>query len=129
MKKSLFVLTLSVLMFGALMTIHAQEDMVEINNKVFYNPQRPAAIFKHDVHNEAAGTEDCALCHHVYDDKGKLVEGESSEDSMCSDCHGLKASGNKPGLMEAFHLNCKGCHLEMKKGPILCGECHTDKGK
>jgi len=129
MKKSLFLLTLSIITLGLLVTIQAQEDMVEIDNSVFKNPQRPAAIFKHDEHNEKAGTEDCALCHHVYDDNGKLVEGESSEDSKCADCHDLKSSGSKPGLMNAFHMSCKGCHLEMKTGPILCGECHTDKGK
>jgi hypothetical protein len=28
-------------------------------------------------------------------------------------------------LRKAFHRNCKGCHLEQEKGPILCGECHV----
>jgi hypothetical protein len=28
-------------------------------------------------------------------------------------------------LMKAYHMNCKGCHLEKGKGPILCGECHV----
>jgi hypothetical protein len=27
-------------------------------------------------------------------------------------------------LRRALHLNCKGCHLENKKGPIMCGQCH-----
>jgi hypothetical protein len=27
--------------------------------------------------------------------------------------------------MKAFHLNCKGCHQERKKGPVMCGECHA----
>jgi hypothetical protein len=129
MKKTLFICTLLLSTLCILISIHAQEDMVEIDNSVFNNPQRPAAIFKHDIHNEQAGTEDCAICHHVYDEDGNLSEGESSEDSRCSDCHDLKSSGRKPGLMKAFHLNCKGCHMKMKAGPILCGECHTDKGK
>jgi hypothetical protein len=27
--------------------------------------------------------------------------------------------------MKAYHLNCKGCHQEQKKGPVMCGECHV----
>jgi hypothetical protein len=26
--------------------------------------------------------------------------------------------------MKAFHMNCKGCHIDRKEGPITCGECH-----
>ncbi|MBF0453125.1 MAG: cytochrome c3 family protein [Candidatus Magnetomorum sp.] len=129
MKKTFFLLTFLFTTLCLLISIHAQEDMVEIDNSVFETPQRPAAIFKHDSHNEKAGLEDCALCHHVYDEKGNLSEGQSSEDSKCADCHAIKASGSKPGLMKAFHLNCKGCHLAKKAGPILCGECHKNKDK
>jgi len=129
MKKFLFALTLLYATLCVFISIHAQEDMLEIDNSVFENPQRPAAIFKHDSHNEKSGTEECSICHHVYDKNGKILEGESSEDSKCADCHGKKASGTKPGLMDAFHLNCKGCHLEKKAGPVLCGECHKNKVK
>jgi len=126
MKKTLFFVSLLLSTLCLLISIHAQEDMVEIDNSVFDNPQRSASVFKHDSHNENAGVEDCAICHHVYDESGKLVKDESSEDSKCSDCHELKSSGRKPGLMKAFHLSCKGCHLEQKSGPILCGECHIN---
>lgn len=100
-----------------------QEDMVSVDRTVFENPQRAASVFNHEAHNENAEIEDCAVCHHVYEE-GELVEDESSEDQMCSDCHGLEAVGGQPGLRRAFHLNCKGCHLERKSGPIMCGECH-----
>ena len=90
---------------------------------MFANPQRASSVFAHDAHNESAGIEDCAVCHHLYED-GKLVEGESSEDQRCSDCHQEKADGKQPALMRAFHLNCKGCHLEKADGPVMCGECH-----
>jgi hypothetical protein len=26
--------------------------------------------------------------------------------------------------MKAYHDLCKGCHLEYKTGPVMCGECH-----
>ncbi len=88
--------------------------------------ERPLCVFDHDAHNEKAQTEDCSLCHHVYDN-GKKVEGESSEDKACSDCHDLKAQGKQPGLRTAYHQQCKQCHIDQKKGPVACGECHVKK--
>jgi hypothetical protein len=120
----------AVILFGALLlsaallvTAYSQEDMIAVDNTVFPQPKRPPAVFEHDDHNDAAGIEDCQQCHHIYED-GVLLEDESSEDQMCSECHDLEPAGAMPGLMKAFHLNCKGCHQEMKKGPVMCGECH-----
>ena len=109
----------------AIVTAYAQEDMEFVDNAVFDNPQRPSAIFNHDTHNEGAGLDDCSQCHHLYDEAGKKREGESSEDQMCSDCHGQKDEGSKPNLMKAYHLRCKSCHLEKQSGPILCAQCHV----
>lgn len=107
---------------------YAQEEMTVIDNSVFENPQRPPAVFEHDDHNEKAGIEECMACHHVYED-GVLDEYESSEEQLCSECHESKASENKLPLMKAFHKDCKGCHKEKKKGPIMCGECHKKVSK
>jgi hypothetical protein len=101
----------------------SQDDMTIVDNASFDNPQRTPSVFVHDAHNEAAGIDDCAECHHVYED-GKRLEDESSEDQSCSECHDLKGSGDTPSLIKAFHTNCKGCHQAQKKGPIMCGECH-----
>ena len=113
-------------MLSALMlaTAHSQENMAFVKSDAFTSQQRPSAIFRHVAHNEKAAIENCNECHHVYED-GKLVQDASSEDKRCSDCHGLADSGRQPGLMKAFHLNCKGCHQEKKKGPVMCGECHV----
>jgi hypothetical protein len=102
-----------------------QEDMRFVNADAFENPQRPPTVFNHEEHNERAEIEECNECHHVYDDEGKLVEDESSEDQFCSDCHELEASGKKLALMKAFHTNCKGCHKEKGNGPVMCGQCHV----
>jgi hypothetical protein len=107
-----------------IVTAWSQEDMQAVSSEAFIKAQRPEAVFPHDAHNEKARIENCNQCHHVYED-GKLVEDESSEDRRCSDCHGLEDAGRQPGLMKAFHLNCKGCHQEQKKGPVICGECHV----
>jgi hypothetical protein len=116
----------TLVVFGILCIVNAwsQEDMKAVSADAFTTPQRPSAVFPHDAHNEKARIESCNQCHHVYED-GKLVEDESSEDQRCSDCHGVEAAGSQPGLMKAFHLNCKGCHQEQKKGPVMCGECHV----
>jgi len=107
-----------------LVTAWSQESMKVVSSGAFAQPQRPAAVFPHDAHNENAQIDNCNECHHVFQD-GKLVEDESSEDRRCSDCHGLEDAGRQPGLTKAFHLNCKGCHQAKKKGPVMCGECHV----
>lgn len=114
------------LFFGVVVAVSSawsQDDMTMVDNAAFGTPQRPSSVFAHDEHNETAGIDDCAECHHVYED-GKRLEDESSEDQSCSECHDLKGSGSQPSLIKAFHTNCKGCHQEQGKGPIMCGECH-----
>ena len=112
------------LISGLLFTpAYSQEDMAAVDNSVFENARRSPVRFMHDAHNETAGIEECYECHHVYED-GKLVADESSEDQSCSDCHEIASKDNQPGLMKAFHINCKGCHQKEKAGPVMCGECH-----
>jgi hypothetical protein len=118
-----FVLTLAVSVF-LFPAVRAQDEMTAVYTTGFVNPQRTPSVFLHDAHNENAGIEECNVCHHVYGEDGKRVEDESSEDRLCSDCHEVRATGRQPGLMKAFHTNCKGCHQERMKGPIMCGECH-----
>ena len=124
-KKILFALTVSFFFLAMMINAHSQEDMAFVDNDAFDNPRRPPAVFRHDAHNELAEIEECNVCHHVYDENGRLVEDESSEDQRCSDCHEKKASGRQPALMKAFHANCKGCHKAQKSGPTMCGQCHV----
>lgn len=125
MKKNL-LLTLLVPAIWVLLVLPAlsQEDMEVVMDEGFPQRQRPPAVFKHDDHNEAAEIEECNECHHLYEN-GKKLEDESSDDQLCSDCHSENSSNNQPGLKKAFHLNCKGCHREKKKGPVMCGKCHV----
>jgi hypothetical protein len=101
----------------------SQEEMRVVDNAVFERPVRAPSIFDHDKHNENAGLEDCAVCHHLYAD-GKLIADESSEDQACAACHRIDGSGGNPSLRRAFHLNCKQCHLREGAGPIMCAQCH-----
>lgn len=126
MKRPVFIVAavLAVLVL-VMASAYSQEDMTFVSNEAFNNPQRGSAVFAHDEHNETAEIDDCAECHHLYDDEGNKLEDESSEDQACAECHGDKDDGHKPKLIKAYHTNCKGCHLNGKKGPILCAECHT----
>ena len=102
---------------------HSQEDITVVEDSAFEHRERPLAIFFHDNHNEKAAIENCAACHHLYEN-GKLLPGESSEGQECSECHGLTDRGNAMPLMKAYHGLCKSCHREKKAGPVTCGECH-----
>lgn len=126
MKKRILLLIATQVVGIFLISAFAQEDMEVVDDVGFSNKRRPLAVFRHDEHNENAGIEDCNECHHIYED-GQKLEDESSEDQSCSDCHDEKSVDNKPGLRRAFHLNCKGCHLERKQGPVMCGTCHSRK--
>lgn len=105
--------------------VYGQEDMVVVDNSVFGSARRPPAVFVHDEHNEKAGLDDCARCHHVYDENGQLDPNDSSEGTACSECHELTDKGSQPGLRKAFHQQCRGCHLTEARGPVMCAECHT----
>ena len=120
------ILVIAILSFLLTLPAFAQEDMVVVGGDSFENQRRPAAVFRHDDHNDAAEIEECNECHHVYENGERLTD-ESSEDQRCSDCHTEKTSGTQPGLRKAFHLNCKGCHQAKKQGPVMCGECHVKK--
>jgi len=122
-KRAVILLGALLLTAVLLVAAYSQDDMTAVDNTIFPQQERPPAVFEHDDHNDAAGIDACQECHHLYED-GVLLEDESSEDQMCSECHELKPAGQMPGLMKAFHLNCKGCHLERKAGPVMCGECH-----
>lgn len=74
--------------------------------------------FDHKAHGARA--KECKVCHH---------QDEAGKERKCSAaaCHGAKADGNKVGLKEAFHMQCKDCHKAEKKGPVKCDECHPKK--
>ncbi len=128
MKLKYLIWITGLILMAGVFNAYSQEEVPSLDNTVFHHPQRTPAVFDHDDHNERANLEDdCAVCHHVYDGK-ELVEDESSEDSMCSECHALKATPeNSVPLRQAFHRRCKECHFESAKGPVLCGECHIKK--
>jgi hypothetical protein len=106
--------------------------------------------FDHAMHLEMAT---CSHCHHHTIGTGpanplcaRCHEGAGEGEIVaCSDCHdvhpftveNLKKLAepklfhiDKPGLMAAFHINCRGCHEE-NGGPTGCRDCHkmTEAGE
>lgn len=101
-----------------------QDDEMTIESKALGKHTRPVVVFPHARHAE---TNDCKICHHDYDEMGTNT---GSEGMACADCHEVEQSGNKPPLMKAFHLGCKGCHTRQsarldKPLPTKCGNCHV----
>jgi len=127
MKTKIMAMAFILLTLGAWGTVFGQDEdpeIVRMDTSAFDTTRRPAALFDHDQHNENAGLEDCAVCHHVWEE-GKIVEDESSEDSPCSECHGLRPGPeNSMALANAYHTQCRTCHIDSGKGPLLCGQCH-----
>jgi hypothetical protein len=65
--------------------------------------------------------EDCATCHH---------HSEADQTPSCNKCHAASSGSEEsgiPGLKDAYHRQCMGCHKEMEMGPTGCAECHTSK--
>ncbi len=103
----------------------AQEDIKKVKDPAFKERTRGDVPFVHDEHNTKAKIDDCQVCHHTYEN-GKKVEGVTSEDKKCSECH-LPQGKDSLQLIKAYHDRCKGCHMEKKAGPITCGECHPNR--
>jgi hypothetical protein len=75
--------------------------------------------FSHGMHSLVA--EDCATCHH---------HSEAGQTPSCDKCHEASSrveGSSGPGLKDAYHRQCMGCHREMGMGPTGCAECHTSK--
>ncbi len=86
-------------------------------------------------------TKDKKLATYFHRDKGTLCQGchhgspPAKKPPKCSRCHGRPFDDNnllRPGLKGAYHIQCLGCHKEMKlekPKPRDCKACHKEKKK
>ena len=102
----------------------SQEDMTHVRSDALGPLTRPMAVFAHDQHNEKAGIDDCAACHHGKDAQGRQDKEDISAGIPCADCHAGAEKQVTP-LMRAYHQQCIGCHTQMAKGPTHCAGCHV----
>jgi hypothetical protein len=71
-------------------------------------------MMPHQKH-EDAGIQ-CTTCHHKFFNDDRIKQ--------CAYCH----KGKKGD--ETLHALCINCHLEKKKGPTMCQDCHkTENGQ
>ena len=94
-----------------------------VSDSAFTKQTRPAVAFFHDAHNERAEIEDCNVCHHMFENGERLVDDDSIEWNV-RNVHYSKMQDDVADLIRVYHLQCSGCHLKQKTGPVMCGECH-----
>ncbi len=119
-------LAMLVMLFITTHSVFSQEEVMEIQSKALGKHERPVVKFPHLTHEDLI---ECSECHHDYDESGENIGGDGGN---CSECHTKKAESNPVPLIDAFHLQCKGCHAntaksEKKKVPQMCGQCHQKK--
>lgn len=107
-------------------------DYMLLDKHVFKYRKAGPVKFNHDEHFDSYGL-DCKECHHKFSN-GKNVWTEDDPVQPCEACHDpVKAQGKLYRLQDAFHKNCKGCHLEMNGGdvngsaPFKCSGCHEPR--
>jgi hypothetical protein len=87
---------------------------------------KPPVQFSHRVH-EARGVA-CTQCHHDYQGRRNLWQ-QGQPVKKCQACHGLRPEARRLDVKNAYHRQCKGCHLRLgqqgrQAGPITCRGCH-----
>ncbi|MGQ9688347.1 MAG: cytochrome c3 family protein [Desulfobaccales bacterium] len=93
------------------------------------NREKPPVRFSHRRHPKAVMA--CETCHHRYEGKrNRWREGQPVE--KCQTCHRLQPEKGLLDAQNAFHQQCKGCHLARRKlrqpaGPITCEGCHQPR--
>ena len=113
----------SVFLFVA--AVFATDYIETVDDSAFEKKTRPGVVFFHDDHNDRAGIDDCNACHHIYEN-GQKTE-DMSVGMECSECHMSAPGAAVPDLIRVYHLQCGGCHMKEKAGPVVCGECHRKK--
>jgi len=88
--------------------------------------EKPPVKFSHRVHPKPRIA--CEQCHHDMQ-RGRNLWHEGLPVEKCQACHGLIPKAGRLDVKNAFHRQCKGCHLARRKvrqpaGPVKCEGCH-----
>ena len=122
---TVFLTTLAFAAIGVLTAADLPEEII-IKSEGYKSRWGGAVPFSHQGHFEDYGL-DCRECHHVFED-GENVWQEGDPIGKCAECHNpLKREGKAMRLPNAYHVNCKGCHKEMRDEKDQCGLCHEGK--
>jgi hypothetical protein len=116
-----------------------QPDVIQLKPALWPTPTKSPVKFDHKKHVQDYKIA-CTECHHVFKD-GKNVWKEGDPVQKCDACHNeptitgemkLPPEKQKLNLKIAFHKNCQGCHMALKKKdpakyakiPVTCAQCH-----
>jgi len=104
----------------------SQEPVISLKHKEMGKHERPIVDFNHEKHTAKI---DCLQCHHDYD---AFKNNRGGDGQACQTCHGPDAKEEMISLKDAFHLQCKGCHENLRNqgkpaGDVTCGGCHVRK--
>jgi hypothetical protein len=97
-----------------------------LNLKLNRPRERPPVRFSHARHE--AGRIGCEQCHHDFQG-GRNLWRRGVPVKKCQACHGPRVQDRRLDIKNAFHRQCKGCHLKLRlarrtAGPVQCRDCH-----
>ncbi len=82
--------------------------------RIMLNSTAGNILFDHKGHTSESGYGlECDACH---------LHGDEDEPTACGECHEPDSEDVK--RLDAFHIQCKGCHEDEEAGPVNCNECH-----
>ena len=112
------------LFVGALSYAAFPVNVPDEPRRIMFESIAGKVFFDHKTHSTETGYGlDCIECHH------ELEEGETDpQPELCGDCHEPDSEDEEvPKKLDAFHLQCAGCHEEFNAGPLTeeCNSCHV----
>jgi hypothetical protein len=138
------VALIAVMLFAAAFVVIAADvpETITLQPSLWPEPTKGPVIFHHQKHSTDYKIA-CTECHHKYEN-GTNVWKEGDPVQKCEECHTdptIKGKGFKVTprdksqfeqqyLVQAYHLNCLGCHRDYKKEhkdskvPTTCTKCH-----
>ena len=122
MKKQLVVLALITLAATTALAHYPGNIKIDAAAK-----KQPPVPFNHAKHGDTLA-KSCDKCHHTHKGLTK-AQTDKIDVKKCSECH-LKAQGKMATMADMsltknpMHVQCIGCHKELKKGPTVCTQCH-----
>lgn len=102
------------------------QPLTRLDSSSFPHREKGPVLFRHQPHDQARIA--CTACHHDYVQR-RNVWREGMPVAKCETCHSARPQPGQLDLKNAFHRQCKGCHLKTRQvgrqaGPIRCEECH-----
>jgi hypothetical protein len=104
-----------------------QPPAIRLSIKTGRPAEKSTVLFNHRLHESRRVA--CEACHHDCH-RGRNVWRQGMPVDKCQACHDLRPrANNRLDIKEAFHRQCKGCHLKLRQGryqagPIDCRDCH-----